>query len=91
MTAGTLHENEPHPAALDAKRWLLDYIARHEPPEVFLLLESFASCSIEGNRLADMCGETLRRMLNRGPVSDRYVLGLCWTLRNMEELSKECR
>lgn len=85
---GTLADGEPHPAAFDAKRWILAYVRRHDTAQVFRLLESFASCSIEGNRLAEVCGETLRRLVHGEPVSDRYILGLCWTLRNMEEQEK---
>lgn len=48
-------------------------------------MESFASCGIENNRLAEVCGETLRRVLAQEPVSDRYLLGLVWTIRQMEE------
>ncbi len=46
---------------------------------------SFASDAIEGNRLAEICGETLRRVIAGEPVSDRYLLGLCWTLREMDK------
>lgn len=48
------------------------------------LMESFSSCAIEGNRFAEVCGETLRRVMQREPVSDRYVLGLAWAIHGME-------
>lgn len=82
---GTLRPAEHHPAADDALAWLQCYIAKQGPAEALLLLESFASTAIEGNRLAEVCGETLRRILHKEPVSDRYLLGLCWTIRQMEE------
>lgn len=31
--------------------------------------------------IAEVCGETLRRIREGEPVSDRYVLGLAWTVR----------
>lgn len=85
---GTLKEGEPHPAAFAAKRWLLDYVRRHPMQEMFMLIESFCSCAIEGNRMGEVCAETLRRLLNKEPVSDRYLLGLAWTIRDMEDARK---
>jgi hypothetical protein len=82
---GTLAEGEPHPAAENARQWLLDYLRRKPAEEAHMLIESFASCGIEGNRLGEVCSETLQRLLNKKPVSDRYLLGLVWTIRRMEE------
>lgn len=81
----TLRDGEPHPAAENARQWLLEYVRRHDAHELPRLLESFCSVGMSGNRLAELCGETLRRLLNREPVSDRYLLGLIWTIRSMEE------
>jgi hypothetical protein len=50
-----------------------------------MYLESYSSCAIEGNRLAEICAETLDRLIHGQPVSDRYILGLAWNLRDMEE------
>jgi hypothetical protein len=50
--------------------------------ELLALQESLASCALEGNRLAEICGETLRRLLAHEPVSDRYLLGLAWYVRD---------
>ncbi len=79
MTNGTLNEGEFHPAATDAMKYILslDNLAMH--------LEAFSSCALSGNRLADVCAETLRRVMMGDPVSDRYLLGLAWTLKGMEE------
>lgn len=87
-TGGTLAEGEAHPAAYDAKRWMLEYVGRHDAEVLPRLLESFCSVGLSGNRLAECCGETLRRLLNGEPVSDRYLLGLAWTMRDMEELTE---
>jgi len=76
QTRGTLRENEPHPAAYCAKDWIVSL----SPEELLRWSESFASCSIAGNRLAEVCSETLSRLMSGQPVSDRYVLGLAWTM-----------
>lgn len=86
---GTLRPDEYHPAAEDALRWIHNYFRRNPPTEAFMLIESFSSCAIEGNRMAEVCAETLRRLLDKEPVSDRYLLGLAWTIRDMEEMRNE--
>lgn len=78
---GTLKEDEPHPAAYLAKR----YVHSFSIHELFGFLEAFSSCAIEGNRLGEICGETLRRILNSEPVSDRYMLGLAWAIKDIKE------
>ena len=78
---GTLKLGEPHPAAWAARDWLsslpLTKLLSYQGP--------LASCAIEDNGLAEICSETLRRLLNHEPVSDRYLLGLAWTIRSMED------
>lgn len=81
---GTLSEKEPHPAIHSAREWLLN-----SKVDLYLYLESFSSCAIEGNRLAEICSETLYRLLHKQPISDRYFLGLVWTIRDMEESKKK--
>jgi hypothetical protein len=44
-----------------------------------------SSCAIEGNRSGEVCGETIQRVLNSEPVSDRYILGTAWMLKSMGE------
>jgi hypothetical protein len=74
---GTLELTEPHPSALHALKWIRSLPAT----TIFTWQEAYASCSIEGNRLAEVCGETLRRLMDGEPVSDRYLLGLAWSMR----------
>ena len=81
VTRGTLKEREPHQAALDALAWIRGIPVN----ELFIWSESFASNAIEGNRLAEVCGETLDRLMRGDPVSDRYVLGLAWAMKYGEE------
>ncbi len=77
---GTLALGEFHPGA----HFAFAYI-RTLGEKLFLYRESFASCGLAGDRLSEICGETLRRVLNHEPVSDRYVMGLAWTLWNCEQ------
>lgn len=81
MDNSTIKENEYHPAADEA----MDYIKGLGAEKLFRYRESFASCAISGNRLAEICSETLQRLYNNEPVSDRYLLGLAWTLKSMEK------
>lgn len=78
---GTLRVGEPHPAAFRAK----EYIASLELQNLMMYLGSFSSCALAGNRLAEICSETLDRLINGKPVSDRYLLGLAWTIKSMEK------
>jgi len=84
MTPGTLNPGEIHPAALDA----MAYIRSVPTQDLFNLVEAFASVAASGNRSAEVCGETLQRILNGEPVSDRYILGLAWALKTMEEMEE---
>ena len=73
---GTLNEGEYHPAADSAK----EFLASLGLDDLAMWQESFSSCAIEGNRLAEICSETLHRFMTGQPVSDRYLLGLVWTM-----------
>jgi hypothetical protein len=82
MAKGELGLSEPHPASIDAMHWV-----RTVPlSELWKWQETFASEAIEGNRLAEICGETLNRLLNNKPVSDRYLLGLAWVIHREKTL-----
>ena len=82
---GELNTGEAHPASSNA----LAYISCIGLGKLMGYAEAFASTAIEGNRTAEICHETLRRLLAHEPVSDRYLLGLAWTLRDIEELENE--
>lgn len=79
---GTLEPGEVHPAAHGAMRFVKEFM-RCNPKRFLMLLESFASTALSGNRLGDICCETARRIMSGEPVSDRYLLGLAWTLREI--------
>lgn len=78
---GTIKEGEYHPAANSALR----YLRRLGLVKLMQYQESFSSCAIEGNRLAEICSETLDRVIRKDKISDRYLLGLAWTIKGMEE------
>ena len=80
-TDGTLELGEAHPCAYSAHT----YINSLGAAKLMVMQESFASCAIEGNRFAEVCGETLHRLMTGEPVSDRYLLGLAWALKEAEE------
>jgi hypothetical protein len=81
---GHLAPGEPHPAAFAARRWLADHLGPDGHGDAAMLVEAFASSAMAGDRAASICGETLRRLLAGEPVSDRYVLALCWTVASMD-------
>ena len=74
----TLEIGEPHPIAGSAFDWIKK---NFNVIELMSLVEPFASTAMSGNRLAEICLGTLNRILANEPVSDRYVLGLAWFLR----------
>lgn len=80
QTIGTLKEGEFHPAANSA----MAYIQGIPPADLLLWAESLASTALSGSRLAEICTETLDRVMTGKPVSDRYLLGLGFTLMILE-------
>ena len=67
-----LTRGEIHPAAEIAR----NYINSIPGDEVAILMEGMSSCAIEGNRMAEVCAGTLRRVLRDEPVGERYLMGL---------------
>lgn len=76
---GTLKVGEIHPSA----RIAYAYIKYH--PKQFILLESLSSLALSENRLSEVCSETLRRLMNDEPVSDRYLMGLYILILELEK------
>lgn len=73
MSEVTLNEDEPHPSAMYAMR----YVKANLLP---IHIESLSSTALSGNRSAEIMLSTVRRLNNGDPVSDRYLLGLAWWL-----------
>jgi DNA-binding winged helix-turn-helix (wHTH) protein len=88
MTEHSLNEGEPHPMADSALRWIKKNVTI---AELMTHAESLASCAIENNRLAEICLSTLNRLLDGKPVSDRYLSGLAWYLRNSKDMEKDAK
>ena len=86
MERGTLKEGEAHPMAEYAFNWI---IKSYDFEKLLTVREALASCAIENNRLAEVCLSTLNRILNREPVSDRYLLGLAWYLRGLPDAPED--
>lgn len=76
----SLREGEPHPIARNAQLWVAKYVAMNP-----MVIESIASCALSNNRTAEICHSTLTRLLNGEPVSDRYLLGLAWFLKELDK------
>jgi len=84
---GAISEGEPHPMAFYAREWILE---NYTMQELYMQLEAMSSCAIEGNELAEICAETLNRLLHGKSYSDRYIMGLAWyLLRSKERDGKE--
>lgn len=74
---------EPHPAALSAYRWLKGYMVENAL-DWLRYKEALASTALSGNRQAEVCMSTINRLANGEPVSDRYILGLAWTIMKLD-------
>lgn len=79
---GTLKLGEPHPVVYDAMAWLNK--KAKDLSFIILWQESFSSCALAGNRLAEICSKTLSRVLDKKSVSDKYLLGLVYYMRSQE-------
>jgi len=85
---GVLNPGEYHPAADPAMAYIREQL---EDPEIFIFAKSMFDLSILGNRTCQICVETLRRIQSGEPVSDRYLLGLAWILKEYNELKDNNR
>lgn len=81
-TTGTLKIGEYHPSSNSAMAFV-KYLITH--PDYLFLRESLESNAIDGNRCCEICLETLIRVENNDLVSDRYLLGLAWFLKDFIE------
>jgi hypothetical protein len=84
----TIKEGEYHPSADSALSWYKEFIIS-DIKQWFMIKESIASTALSGNRLAEICMGTINRLENKEPVSDRYLLGLCWFLKNNFPIKNE--
>ena len=70
-----------HPSADDAMHWFMGWKAQ-DIGRYLMVREAIASTALSGNRLCEILNSTLTRLEKKHPVSDRYLLGLCWYLRD---------
>jgi hypothetical protein len=74
-----IRAEEFHPAARSAYCWLKGFTISN--PEDYMRYRTALSIAAEtGNRQAQICMGTIRRPQDSQPVSDRYLLGLAWTI-----------
>lgn len=87
MINDTILPGEHHPSADNALRWFVQW-KLNMPQRYLLMKESMASAALANNRLAEICLGTLLRLEKGEPVSDRYLLGLVWLIRDSQDLWK---
>lgn len=74
---------EHHMAADHAMAWFKEWQLSHLD-EYAMLREAVASTAmVRSNRLAQILHGTLERLATSQPVSDRYLLGLCWYIKEI--------
>lgn len=81
---GTIREGEYHPAAREALSFVTKMMYSN-PKQWFIIRESIASTALSGVRLSEILNSTLDRIEKGAPVSDRYVLGLAWFIKDFTE------
>lgn len=82
MNEVSLEPTEYHPAADSAMVWFKQTVLS-DPRGYLIAKEALASTALSGNRLSEICLSTIERLRTNQPVSDRYLLGLCWTLKDL--------
>ena len=82
MKSKTLKKNEYHPSADSAMKWYQEWKTDYK--RYCMMKEAIASTALSGNRLSEILLATMDRLEKGEPVSDRYLLGLCWFLINNE-------
>lgn len=81
MNNDELQLGEYHPSADDAMKWFKEQELLNFD-KMAMLTEAIYSTALSGNRSAEVMAGTLDRLREGKPVSDRYLLGLCWFLRD---------
>lgn len=86
----TIGPDEFHPAARAAYRWLKGFMITNKE-QYMEYKTALAVAALSKNRQAQICVGTIERLRKSQPVSDRYLLGLCWTIlymHNTEAIEK---
>lgn len=74
----TLDIGEFHPMASSAFKFVKNEITSN-------IIESISSSALSGSRTAEICLSTHERMSTGLPVSDRYILGLAWFIKEIKD------
>jgi hypothetical protein len=77
-----IRSDEFHPAARSAYRWLKGFMVTN-PEEYSQYRLAIEIAAIDGNRQAQICWGTIQRLKDGRPISDRYLMGLAWTILHM--------
>lgn len=75
---GELNRKEPHPAAYNA----LEFLRSISHEDLILIRDGFISCEHD-SPLAKICLLTLDRLSRQESISDKYLLGLAFTITNL--------
>ena len=78
MSENMLKAGEVHPMTDSAYRYVKQNLTLN-------LIESMASCALSGNRAAEVCCGTAKRVLEGEKIGDRYLLGLAWFIKEIKE------
>lgn len=76
--------DEFHPAARQAYRWLKGFMISNQE-DYLRYRTAIEIAAASHNRQAEICLGTIERLKNSQPVSDRYLLGLCWTILSLHQ------
>ena len=82
----SIKEGSYHHSADLAKEWLIHFTLEH-PLEYAEICESISSCALSGNEFANILYGTMMRWRESLGVSDRYLLGYAWAVRDFYEQS----
>lgn len=74
-----IQADEHHPAANSAYRWLKGFMVTNSEDYAKYRLAIEMAAQV-GNRQAQICWGTIQRLKFGEPVSDRYLMGLAWTI-----------
>ena len=76
---GTLAPGEVHPAIVSALEYLNDLPAERQ----ITIYDFFENSAAGGSKFSAICAETMRRLIHREVVGDRYAIGLAWVIHTM--------
>lgn len=76
MKDRALKQGEPHPSAVGA----LQLVSGLSHADILRWKDTFMRHAAEGSRQAEVCFDTLTKLVEKLPVSDTEILGLAWAI-----------